>query len=1165
MHDAIVRSLFELRQGLRVIRRQTLAELTFQGCVVGITALLLAVLGLYGAARLGIPPLAGLGAAVFCGAAWGWAILDLPAARNSLFRNALVLEVERSNGLERGALLSPLQIAESHCSGRPAGAETLVHGAINEAVRLAAQLPRRLPVRRSRLTLAGFVTTGAAVAILCGADGPGVMAALERLGSTHDAPLAFRLWTDRSVVARGETVQVFVRRLAPLQEPLYLSSTEEIGPEARWESRLVSESIPEKLRFQDQPLYGMHLGPLSATRRFFVSSGSLGSAIREVRVADRPRLVRFTTEITLPAYLGQAPIREERTDGNLTVPWGSRVRLTVLSDQPIVSGRLLLGAEHKPLPMMVQGPSEARVDLEVTEPRFYEIEVVGASSLTNLPVRYDIKPLEDQTPTVRILKPGRDLTVDKDQSITLDIAAEDDHRIDRMELMVSVDQGPEQAIPLTVEPAAKLRLEHPWDLGSLGLSFEQEVSYYVAAWDNDTLRGPKRGVSATYKLRYPSFYEIYQQAEKQQNKEIESVTGLAEKQKEIVEELDRMASKLEPDQSLDWKQSEQLRGIQQRQEQLKSEVQNMAKELRDKAEQLQKDSLATSELINKMNEVSKLFEQLADEDMQHILDQIRETLEKLQLTPEQLAEMQKNMNSEQLLQGLDRTLDLLRRLEAERQLEALSELAKKLGEQQDKLADATQSLLQPPSGTPTPSPEGASPQAGPTPPAQPQDAQGSKPGETQPGDQSQKPAESGQKPPSPQELAEQQRQLSPEMQALEDKLSKLPESEALQPLAQDLDRLRQELGDPSSEADQAGEQLQRQQLDAASKIQRPLGRRLQSLAQQLGQMAERMRGMELGEILAIIDGLVHELADVTVRLDDLRQRALVLADLSRFSILSTSDRDHISSVARDLELGHQASKAILAQIVELGSKSPQLSKDVAGKVEAATEKLQEAQDSIENLSMGTAATGFLDARVQLHEAAVALLSLTEALSQGIPSAGQSLRESLEQLSEDQRRLAEAMRQGQNGQGLLPVPMPRSMEQMAAEQARIRRQLEQIQKQYEAMQGSMGSLEGLEDDMKDLEKHYQQGALTPEAEQKQKKILDKLLEAQQALRERKIDPERESRSAKAQPPAESAPSKMVEDPWEKQLHGLLDDPEADISPEDRQILERYYLRLAEDQP
>jgi hypothetical protein len=1148
MHDAIVRPLFELRRALSLIRRRTLAELGFDVLLALATALLLGALGLYGAFRIGLPPLAGLAAAALAAGSWGWAVLDLRTARKSLSRDSLVLAVEQAHGLERGALLSPLQIAESHCAGQPAGAESLVAGAIAEAAESAAALPPRPLGRRSRRPLAGLVLAGTAVASLSGLDGPGLLAALDRLGPVRDEPRAFRLWTSRPIVARGESVEVFVRRLLPLAEPLVLSSTEERGLDARWESKLLTEPVPEALHLVEQPLYAARIGPLTAARRLFVASGSWISEVAEIRVADRPRLVRFQTQITPPEYLGQAPILQERTDGNLTLPWGSRVHLNVRSDQPIVSGRLLFGAERAPQPMAVASQaSEAEVELTITEPRFYEIEVTGESGLTNLPVRYDIRPLEDQSPTVRILKPGRDLTVGQEQAISLDIAAEDDHRIDRIELWVSVDQGPEQSIPIPAEPAPKLRLEYLWDLSPLGLSFEQEASYYVAVWDNDTLRGPKRGVSATYRLRYPSFYEIYEQAEKQQNQEIQGVSGLLEKQRQLVEELDRMASKLSPDERLDWKQSEQLQGLEHRQEQLKSEVEALAKELRERAEQLQKESLATTDLIDKLNEISKLFEQLADEDMQRLLEQIQETLQKMQLTPEQLAELQRSLNTDQLLQSLDRTLELLKRLEAERQIEALSELAKNLADRQETLADQTESLLQGPEAEPTP---GAQPPSG----------------SEQPPSGSEQPRQAPSKEPLPaSELAERQQGLSPEMQALEEKLEQLQGAEALQPMAKELERLGKELGDPSSESEQAGERLEQEQLGEANRIQRPLGRRLRKLAQELGQMAEQMRGLQLAEILAIIEELVHELVDVTLRLDNLHGRALALADLSRFSILSTAERRNIASVARDLELGHQASKSILARVVELGGKSPQLSKEVAGKVEAAAEQLKEAQDSIETLSLGTAATSFLDARVQLHEAAVALLSLTEALSQGLPSAGQSLRDSLEQLTEDQRRLAEALRQGQSGSGLLPVPIPRSMEQMAAEQARIRRQLEQVQKEFEALQGSMGSLEGLEDDMKDLERQIEQGALSPEVEQRQKKILDKLLEAQKALRERKLDPERESESAKPAPPAESAPSKPVEDPWEKQLHGLLDDPEADLSPEDRQILERYYLRLAEEEP
>lgn len=1204
MHEPIDRPIRELRQVLNGIWWQTFGDLLLRAFLALLVFGLLGVVGLYAADRLGVHPAFGLAVGGALGAIFGVMVLDWRMPLRCASQTALVLEVERHHQLPRGELLSPLQIAQYHAVHSGMASPALVQGAIDDAARLALRLPRRSLLGGSRWPIAGLLATGALVSAICLIDSDGLFGGLTRLLDPIEVQAPFRVWVDRHVAARGDSVMVYVRSLAPLAEPLYLSSTEEEGPDARWESEPVTEAAPARAGTPGLPLHRARMGPLLASRHFFVSSGPSASEILEVRVEDRPRLVRFHTTTEFPEYLGQAPVEEERTDGNLSVPWGSHVQLSVESDQPLSSARLLMGPRRLARELRLAADRKAgTVEFGVEDPTDYEIEVTGLSGLTNLPVRYHIKPLEDRSPIVRILKPGRDLTLGSEQTVTIELSAEDDHRVDRVELLYSVDSGPEQVRPVEIVPGEKIRVEQIWDLRALGLSFEQELSYYVAAWDNDTLRGPKRGVSPTYKLRMPSFYEIYEEAEQQQNQEIKSVSGLAEKQKQLLEELDRMASSLSPDEDLDWKQTEELRGAEKKQQEIKEQAEAIAKQLHEKVEELRKDSLATDEVLQKMEEVSKLFQKLADEDMQKILEQIQKALEGLQLSQDQLEELQKNMSAERLVQGLDRTLELLHRLEAERQLEALSELAEKLAEKQENLADSTRKLLDPKepnspgrteAGSKDPNdPGSAKPDAAddsaqnnpskkddlsrrqdPSPTANPS----GRPESDSPQDSGEdnKPADgkqsadatdvSGAKPPrTPEELAREQRDLAPELDSMQKKLDQLSESDALESISEDLGKLNEELGDPSSDAEEAGQALERKQLDSAQRIQGPLGKRLKGLSQRLRQMAEQMRGMQLRELLAIIEELVEELSAVTVRLDDLRDRALALSDLSRFSILSNADRSNISSVATELELGRQASRVILERIVELGGKSPELSKEVADKVETAKEQLEEAQDGIEMMALQPAAERFRLARVQLHEASVALLSLTEALSEGVPSAGQSLRQGLEDLAEEQRRLSESMRQGKGSGGIIPMPIPRSMEQMASEQARIRRELQQLQQEFEALQGSMGSLEGLEDDMKDLERDYKDGALRPEVEEKQKKVLDKLLEAQKSLRERKLDPQRESQTAKPMAPAPPSPSRPVEEPWELQLHGLMEDHEADLSPEDRQVLERYYLRLAEEEP
>src|SRR2546428_3887188 len=106
MHEAIAGQLLELRRLLRTIRLRTLAELGFKVFLVVVSGLLLGLLGIYGAARLGLGPAAGIAAAALLAAAWAWAVLDFRRSCGiCLSRSAVALEVERVHGLQRGELL----------------------------------------------------------------------------------------------------------------------------------------------------------------------------------------------------------------------------------------------------------------------------------------------------------------------------------------------------------------------------------------------------------------------------------------------------------------------------------------------------------------------------------------------------------------------------------------------------------------------------------------------------------------------------------------------------------------------------------------------------------------------------------------------------------------------------------------------------------------------------------------------------------------------------------------------------------------------------------------------------------------------------------------------------------------------------------------------------
>jgi hypothetical protein len=82
--------------------------------------------------------------------------------------------------------------------------------------------------------------------------------------------------------------------------------------------------------------------------------------------------------------------------------------------------------------------------------------------------------------------------------------------------------------------------------------------------------------------------------------------------------------------------------------------------------------------------------------------------------------------------------------------------------------------------------------------------------------------------------------------------------------------------------------------------------------------------------------------------------------------------------------------------------------------------------------------------------------------------------------------------------------------LAQEQARIREQLEQVQRNDEAERKLLGRLDQTQREMKEVEEIMRSGSGDALLEEKQTRILSRLLDAQRSVNRRDFDPERESR-------------------------------------------------------
>ena len=186
---------------------------------------------------------------------------------------------------------------------------------------------------------------------------------------------------------------------------------------------------------------------------------------------------------------------------------------------------------------------------------------------------------------------------------------------------------------------------------------------------------------------------------------------------------------------------------------------------------------------------------------------------------------------------------------------------------------------------------------------------------------------------------------------------------------------------------------------------------------------------------------------------------------------------------------------------------------------------------------------------------------------GESQSGSGLEQLLEQLSQMAERQRQLNQQGQQlgGQGGMSPSDMESLLQMAAEQRALGGLMGQLAQQLEQYRNIMGSLSDLQGEMEEASRDLMRGNVGPRLEDRQQRILRRLLDAQRALQGGQVSRERISETAGAH--AAEDPGRLPEDLGERQTllrEAMLEALRAGYPPEYRDWIRQYYDRLLMDQ-
>ncbi len=212
----------------------------------------------------------------------------------------------------------------------------------------------------------------------------------------------------------------------------------------------------QQVPMQPQPQSGDFRYLLSALpdhAEYYVEAGPLQSAHFNAQVADIPQVRQIRVTYHYPAWT-QLPDRIEEHGGDLRAVQGTHAELSILTDQPLVHGLLMLD-DGQQLPLAAQTGNTYRVTVPLDKDGAYHLTTLDSRHSTRITEDYFIEAGAANAPQVAIVKPGGDYRASPIEEVSINVQAADDFGLREFSLHYSVNGGPDQQINLLPHPGIR--------------------------------------------------------------------------------------------------------------------------------------------------------------------------------------------------------------------------------------------------------------------------------------------------------------------------------------------------------------------------------------------------------------------------------------------------------------------------------------------------------------------------------------------------------------------------------------------------------------------------------------------------------------------------------------------------------------------------------------
>lgn len=856
------------------------------------------------------------------------------------------------------------------------------------------------------------------------------------------------------------------------------------------------KSVP--MAFKDGKLSAV-IKDIETTGEYRIVLGRRRSRPFKIECYTPMMLTDIKVKITPPAYTG-LKITEMENPDRLAAIKGSLVKITAISTLPLSDARLIWANGRW---QELTTSDEGRLDGSFMVRDNGKFRLWGrdhqGDTLIN-PVEFSVTCFYDELPKVEISQPEPDIMLGDNRTVLLKGKAEDDFGITSASLVFLSGDGEHRLeVGRWNDRPGETLIEYPWEIGQLDVLPGDSVVYWLEARDNDTYAGPKSGKSRIQIIRIPTIEEIYRSLSGADSSIIEELGRTEQPSDMLKEEIDKLAQSLKESRKIDWQQQAAVENILQKQKELADQLEKAMEKATESLKDRENKWSFDQETIEKMAQLREIFDQVATDKMRQDMESLRQAMEKLDKKEVDRALENLKFSQEDLKRQLDQMMDMLKELRQEQLLEKLDRQIQDMIKQQQELKQNTE-------------------RAG----------------------------------------SHQNQKLSSDQKRLAEDLDRLTE---------ETDALSHELAEANREAaarlNESNDQMKKAQTSGKMR------KASEALSNNERQQASELQERALSELSALSSGLQNARGSMRRAKNQaaekaVRQKARDLLEVSRqqesLNRLASNSAGKDDDLADNQQILKRQAERIARELENMVRENILLSPRPAQMaMEAARQMGQAAQSHYDGRSNEAKAAGNR-AMASLNGAAVSLVESNP----GSGSGSGDMMQDLQGLSGQQQMVNDGtgamLSLPKEGGGQLSMQARSQMARLAAQQEAVRQGMQEFNDKFGGRRDKAGRMDDVVEEIKRVIDDLKKRKVDRRTIERQEKILTRMLEVQQSLKER--DFSRERRTERGVLPEGSANAARIDrDKWDQRGMPAWKDWRKEYFPlEYKDILEEYFRSL-----